>query len=210
MRGWMWVLWLALLGVPGTAAAPDDARASALAAFKAAVESGSVKDLAPHVAGQAGQVLRRLAEPYARAKASAERFETALAEKNIALENPFAASVRPLADLQFDLLEIARDTEQHVVRVRFGPRGRAAEEVLVLVQEDGVWRVTLPAALLKDLQPVLRKNAVDQRVRQLESLADIQDQLARDVSNGSLKNRDDVLLRLLVLSREKNLIRPSP
>jgi hypothetical protein len=206
----MLLLGLCLLGLPTTTAAQDDARAAALAAFKAAVESGSVKDLAPHVAGQAGQVLRRLAEPYARARASAERFEAALAEKNISLENPFAASVRPLADLQLDLLEIAKDKEQHVVRVRFGPRGRAAEEVLALVQEEGAWRVTLPAALMKDLQPVLRGNAADQRVRQLETLADIQDQLARDVSNGSLKNRDDVLLRLLVLSREKNLIRPSP
>jgi len=210
MRGMMLLLGLCLLGLPTTTAAQDDARAAALAAFKAAVESGSVKDLAPHVAGQAGQVLRRLAEPYARARASAERFEAALAEKNISLENPFAASVRPLADLQLDLLEIAKDKEQHVVRVRFGPRGRAAEEVLALVQEEGAWRVTLPAALMKDLQPVLRGNAADQRVRQLETLADIQDQLARDVSNGSLKNRDDVLLRLLVLSREKNLIRPSP
>lgn len=210
MRGMMLLLGLCLLGLPTTTAAQDDARAAALAAFKAAVESGSVKDLAPHVAGQAGQMLRRLAEPYARARASAERFEAALAEKNISLENPFAASVRPLADLQLDLLEIAKDKEQHVVRVRFGPRGRAAEEVLALVQEEGAWRVTLPAALMKDLQPVLRGNAADQRVRQLETLADIQDQLARDVSNGSLKNRDDVLLRLLVLSREKNLIRPSP
>ncbi len=210
MRQLMLVLWPALLGMPSAASAQDDAGAAALAAFKVAVESGSVKDLAPHVAGQAGQVLRRLAEPYARARASAERFEAALAEKNISLENPFAASVRPLADLQLDLLEVSKDRERHLVRVRFGPRGRAAEEVLVLVQEDGVWRVTLPVALLKDLQPVLRGNAADQRVRQLETLADIQDQLARDVSNGSLKNRDDVLLRLLVLSREKNLIRPTP
>ncbi|MCS6975825.1 MAG: hypothetical protein NZM31_02290 [Gemmatales bacterium] len=208
MRTLLLSLSLGLVGLTAASAAQDDARAAALAAFKTAVESGSVKDLAPHVAGKPGQVLRRLAEPYAKARTAAERFETALAEKNIALENPFAASVRPLADLQVDVLEITKDKDRHLVRVRFGPRGRTNEEVLGLVEEEGAWRVTLPAALAKDLEPALRDNAADQRARQLETLSEILDQLARDVSNASLKTRDDVLLRLLLLSREKNLIRP--
>lgn len=190
----------------GAAQAQEDPRAGVLASFKTALESGSVKDLAPHVAGKPGQVLRRLAEPYARAKTAAQRFEDALAEKGIALDNPFAASVRPLADLQLDLLEIIKDKEQHQVRVRFGPRGRTAEEVLALVQEEGVWRVTLPAVLLADLEPVLSKDAADKRAKQLETLAEIFDLLARDVGNASLKTREDILRRLLELARDKNLV----
>jgi hypothetical protein len=188
--------------VPGQ---ESDPRAAVLASFKTALEKGEVKEMAALVAGRHGEILRRLAEPYSRAAAASDRLDAALVEKNINWSNPFAAGVRPLADLQLDIVELAREDNQDIVRVRFGPRGRTQEETLALVQEGGAWRVSLPADLRKDLARLASREDVDRQAKNLDALAEILETLAREVANGSLKNRNDVVLRLAKLVHEKGL-----
>jgi len=182
-----------------------DPRAAVLAGFKSALEKGDVKEVAGFVAGKHGEILRRLAEPYSRAAAASDRLDAALLEKNINWSNPFAAGVRPLADLQLDILEVTREENQDLVRIRFGPRGRTQEETLALVQEGGAWRVSLPADLRKDLARLTSKEAVDRQAKHLDALAEILDALAKEVSNGSLKSRNEIVLRLAKLVHEKGL-----
>jgi hypothetical protein len=197
------LVWLVFPVLIPAGAFQDDPRASALARFKVAIETGNIKELAPLVAGRPGQILRRLADPYARLQAANERLEAALAERGITLENPFASVAQPLEDCHLEVLEITQEAGKPCARVRFGPRGRGAEELLALVEEEGTWRVTLPSALGNDLEKDAGQVPVEQRARQLARLADLLETLAQELATGKLKTRDEVLLRLLRLYREK-------
>src|ERR1043165_4607792 len=74
--------------------------AAALGFVKAAVESGAGKALSAHTAGEMGALLRKLAEPYAKAKQASERLDRALKDKTeIGFKNRFTTGLMPLAEL---------------------------------------------------------------------------------------------------------------
>src|SRR5688572_2307012 len=79
-----------------------DTAEAALAAFKLAVSKGDLKAAAGLTAGEAGEALRRLAEPLAQAKAASDRLDKAAADRKLDFANPFAAALTPFADVQFD------------------------------------------------------------------------------------------------------------
>jgi hypothetical protein len=194
-----------LVSISIARAQDHDPRATALANFKTALETGNVKTLANLAAGKEGDVLRKLADPYTKTKAASDRLDAALKEKGINFTNPFAGSVTPLADLQLDILEIAKDGNQDIARVRFGPRGKAMEETLALVQEEGTWRISLPAELLKDLRTLSKKDHRDRRLQGIDKLGDLLDTVAKEVQNGTLKTKEAVVLRVARLFQEGRL-----
>jgi hypothetical protein len=198
---------IALLVFAAVAGAQEkaDERATVLANFKTAMEAGDLKKLGPLVAGGEGEILRALAEPYAKAKVASDRFDSALKEKAIAFSNPFAGAVTPLADLQFDVVEFAREDGKELVRVRFGPRGKGQEETLLLQQEQGTWRVSLPTELIKELKPLTKREERDRRAKGIEKLSELLDTAAREVQNGTLKTKEAVALRMARLFEEGNL-----
>jgi hypothetical protein len=189
-------LLLAAAATGSMQAQDTDPRVAALAGFKTALESGNVKTLSGLAAGKDGDTLRKLADAYTRARAASDRLDNALKEKRILLVNPFAASANPLADLQLDILELTKENNQDIARVRFGPRGKTVEETLLLAQESGLWRVSLPAELVKDLRSLDKKEARDRRVQAIDKLAELLDSVAKDVQSGTLKTKESVLLRI--------------
>jgi hypothetical protein len=180
--------------------------AAALGFAKAAVEGGDVKALSAHTAGEAGATLRKLAEPHSKARQASERLDRALKDKpEIGFKNPFTAGLTPLADLQYDVVEVGKDDKKVPARIRFGLRGRAQEEAVFIHNEAGVWRVDLPGELAKTLKPLANPERVDRQARGLEKLTELLDTLAKEIQEGSLKTKDAVVLRMLALVDEGGL-----
>lgn len=198
-------LFIIVTSFPSLCAQDNDPRAVAVANFKVALETGNVKTLSGLAGGKEGDTLRKLADPYVKAKAASDRLDAALKEKSITFGNPFAASVTPLADLQLDILEITKEDNQEIARVRIGPRGKTIEETLLLTQEDGGWRVSLPADMLKDLRTLSKKEQRDRRIQGIDKLATLLDTVAKEVQNGTLKTKETVLLRVAGLFKDEGV-----
>jgi hypothetical protein len=179
--------------------------AAALALVKVAVESADLKALAEHTAGDAGVTLRKLAEPYAKAKQANERLERLLKDKpEIGFKNPFA-DLNPLADMQYDIVEVGKEGATLTARIRFGPRGKAQEEAILVRRDGNGCRVDLPGELTKQLRVFASPDRLDRQIRGLDKLAEVLDTLAREVQEGKLKTKDAVTLRLLGLVDETKL-----
>ncbi len=182
---------------PAKAATP----AVALQAFKAAVDGGDFKALAQHAAGEPGRTLRELVAPFLKAKEANDRLEQALKEKKIEFRNPFAAGLTPFAELQFDLVDVTTENNQVLARVKCGPRGKAAEETVAVVMEDG-WRVTPPEAIARQLPA---KDRLKKHAAGLDKLAKVLETVAKEVEAGKAATKDKVLLRLVELFAEEKL-----
>jgi len=186
---------------PEKAATP----AAALALVRLAVESGDLKALAEHTAGDAGVTLRKLAEPYAKAKQANERLERLMKDKpEIGFKNPFG-DLNPLADMQYDIVEVGKEGVTLTARIRFGPRGKAQEEAILVRKDGNDWRVDLPGELVKQLRAFSAPDRLERQIRGLDKLAEVLDTLAREVQEGKLKTKDAVTLRLLGLVDEAKL-----
>jgi hypothetical protein len=206
---WRLVVGLVCLApVAAQAQAPEKAitPAAALALVKVAVEAGDLKTLAQHTAGDMGVTLRKLAEPYAKAKLANERLERLLKEKSeIGFRNPFAGSLNPLADMQYDIVEVGKEAATLPARIRFGIRGKAQEEAILVRKEGDVWRVDLPGELVKQLQNLAGPERIARHARGLDKLADVLDTLTREIQEGKLRTKDAVTLRLAMLVEETKL-----
>jgi hypothetical protein len=196
----------------GSATDADEAsstQAIALRSFKTALEAGDVKRVSEHAAGETGAVLRRLAEPLAKAKAASDRLEKALAGKpEIGWQNPFAAGLAPLAGGQLEIVEIAKEGNLFAARVRY--RQAAQEESIGIRNEDGAWRIDLPQELAKELRPLRDPDRLEKRRKLLEQLADVLTTLAGDIETGKRKTKEEVTLRLLELIADSNLFPTAP
>jgi hypothetical protein len=199
MLGWS----MAVVG--GQAQDPANTPEKALEAFKAAVEAGSVKGLANLLAGEEGITLRRIAEPFEKAKAANDRFERALKEMKIDFKNPFAASFSPFLDMHLDIVkdETTKKSErEYLARVKYGPRGKAQEETVLVVSEGGTWRVGAPSELAKTLPSPDRR---DRQAIAFEKLAEVLDKLAVRIERKEVTTKEQVGLQLLKLFRDEKL-----
>ena len=200
------LLFTAIVAPPVSAQDKASTPAAALGFVKAAVESGDVKTLSMHTAGEAGATLRKLAEPHSKARLASERLDRALKDKpEIGFKNPFSASLSPLADLQYDIVEVGKEDKKVPARVRFGLRGRAQEEAVFVHNEAGAWRVDLPGDLAKTLKSLANAERADRQARGLEKLAELLDTLAKEIQDGGLKTKDAVVLRMLALVDDAGL-----
>lgn len=182
-------------------ATPD----KALQAFKAAVEAGDVKRLSQHLAGEQGAALRKLVEPFEKAKTASERFDRALKERKIDFKNPFAAAFSPLADMQFDVVndEVVKKTDrEYLARIKYGPRGKAQEETVLVQAEEGAWRVGAPIELAKTLPG---KDRLERQMKGLEKLAEILDKLAGELETKKLTTKEELGVRLIKLIEDEKL-----
>ncbi len=183
---------------------PPPAQAAALQAFKTALEKGDLKAVAESAAGESGNILRRLADPIAKAKAASDRLDKALTEKpEIGWQNPFAPGVAPLTG-QLEIVEIAKEGDSVVARVRYGQADQ--EESLGIRNEGGAWRVDLPAELARALRPLANPERLERRRKELEQLAEVLNSLAADIETGKRKTKEEVILRLIELASESNLV----
>jgi hypothetical protein len=191
--------------------AADDAtpkQAAALSEFKTYLEKGDLKKLGDKVAGESGNTLRRLAEPFSKAKAASDRLDKALADKpEVGWQNPFAAGLAPLARGQLEIVEITPNGESFVARVRYGQFGQ--EEAVGIRKEGEEWRIDLPAELARALRPLAKPERLEKRRRELEILAEILNSLAADIEAGKRKTKEEVILRLVELISDGNLF-PAP
>jgi hypothetical protein len=184
-------------------------QAAALQALKAAIEKGDVKALAQNAAGEPGVILRRLADPFAKAKTASDRLDKALMEKaEIGWRNPFSSGLTPLTGARLEIVEIGKEGSDFVARVRFGQADQ--EESLGIRNESGSWRVDLPAELVRALRPLGKPERLDRRRTELEQLTDVLNSLAADIESGKRKTKEAVMLRLLELIGESNLFPPPP
>jgi hypothetical protein len=193
--------------VPGLAHAQDKAPGpeKALEAFKAAVEAGNVQDLSQLVAGDEGVGLRQLAEPFDKAKRASDRFDQAMRDRKIDFKNPFAAAFQPFLDVQFEAVKdeiIRKSDRQYLARVKYGPRGKAQEETVLVQLEGNVWRVGAPLELAKSLPP---KERWERQVKALEKLAQILERLAADIENKKLTSKEQVGILLIRLIEQEKL-----
>lgn len=180
--------------------------ADAIGAYKKALEMGDVKLLGELTAGKEGEILRALTEPLAKAKSASDKFEESLRDKAIPLNNPFAASVMPLTDWQFEVVELPRKTgDQIVFLARVGPRGRTTEEGLIVSDKEGAWRLTAPNDLARTLKPLADAKAMDQHRQALARLAEILTSATDDVNKGNARTPATVLLRLAKLVADAKL-----
>jgi hypothetical protein len=183
------------------ASTPDEA----LKAYRKAIEDGDIKAVAALTAGEPGTTLRKLAEPLARAKDASDRLKKALEEKQLKFDNPFAAGLAPLADMEFALVEMGKEGARTVARIKVGPRGKGQEETIYLSAEGGGWRLDPPADLAKQLRALASTERLERRLKGLDQLARILETVAGEVQNGKLKTSEDILLRLVKLGEEQKL-----
>jgi hypothetical protein len=197
------------LGAAVTTDETNSTQAMALQSLKTALEAGDVKQVSEHAAGETGAVLRRLADPLAKAKAASDRLDKALAGKpEIGWQNPFAAGLAPLAGAQLEIVEIAKEGNLFAARVRY--RQAAQEESIGIRNEDGAWRIDLPQELAKELRPLRDPDRLDKRRKLLEQLAEVLTTLAGDIESGKCKTKEEVTLRLLELIADSNLFPAAP
>jgi hypothetical protein len=202
------VLGVLLLAWPAAAAAQPaaDSPEGALAAYKVAVETGNLEATAKLTAGEAGAAFRKLAGPLAAAKAAADRLDQALQEKpDLNFKNPFAAGLAPLANLQLDVVEVTKEKDRILARVRFGPKGKAEEETVGVRQEGGVWRIDPPAWLGRQLRPLTTADRLDRQLKGLDKLTAVLDSLAKDIRDGKVKTKEEAVIRTVQLVNEANL-----
>jgi hypothetical protein len=181
---------------------------AAVAAVKKALDANDLRALSDLTTNPAATTLRKLAEPFAKTRLAGERLDRALKDKPaLAFNNPFAASLTPFADVHFELVEIGKEGNQTVARIRYGPRGASApEEVVALVQEGPTWRVDPPQAVVKALRRLAASPArLDQYTQGLEKLADVLNALAGDIEKDQVKTREAALLRLAQLVEDAKL-----
>lgn len=209
----MSALAILLLLVGGTAAQPPAGSeratpAQAVAALRAALEANDFKTLSQIVPGPDDALLRTLAEPMAKAQAAARQLDEALKEQpNLNFTNPFAAATSPFRGLMLELVEVGKEGNQNVARVKFGPKGQPPrEEVLGLVSEGNSWRVSLPGQLARELRRLKSpETELQKQCGRLEGLAKVLATLAEEVKGKKLKSREAALYRLAQLVDEAKL-----
>jgi hypothetical protein len=185
----------------GKATTPEEA----LKAYKTAIEAGDIKAVAELTAGEYGAILRKMAEKLAQAKANSDRLDKALKEKDIKFDNPFAAGLAPFADLEFGVVEVGKEGAKAVARIKVGPRGKGQEETVYVQSEGGAWRVDLPADLARHLRPLASAERLNRHLEGLTKLTDLLNTVTGEVLNGTLKTKDEVLLRVVKLCDQYQL-----
>jgi hypothetical protein len=187
-------------------AKPAGGPEGALAAYKAAIESGDIKAVAELTAGPSGDALRKLAGPLTRAKAASDKLDKVLRDRpEIGYKNSFAPGLSPFADMQYEVIEVEKEGDKVVARIKYGPRGKAQEETVQVQTEAGKWRVDAPAELVKHLRKLSAPGQLERHAQGLDRLADLLDTLATEIENGTLKTKEQVLLRTLDLFAKNKL-----
>lgn len=196
---------------PTAPAATTPAPATPLAAanaFKRALEQSDLAALSELTAGPLAAPLRALGGPLAKARAAADRLDNALKDKpTVAFTNPFSPSLQPFAGVRFEILEVVKERDQQVVRVRHAAKGMPVREEQLLVAADGpTWRLQLPATLQQQVQALIGDPAHLKRETQaLEAVAAILNRLAEEIEKNQLQTKADAVARLLQLMQESKL-----
>lgn len=174
-----------------------------------ALEQSDLTTLADLMADDAlAESLRTLGAALAKARTAADRLETLVKDKpGLAFTNPFAPCLQPLAGCRFEILEVTRERDQQVARIRFGAKGMPIrEEQLVLTQVGGQWRTQLPAFLQQQVQHLAADpRHLQQEIKAMETLAEVFKRLADEIEQNRLASKADLVARLLQLIHESRL-----
>jgi hypothetical protein len=203
------LLWLVVqLPTATTPAAGPATPLAAAQAFKRALEQSDLAALSELTAGPLATPLRSLGGPLAKARAAADRLETALKEKPaLALTNPFAPSLQPFAGVRFEILEVVKERDQQLVRVRHAARAMPIREEELLLTADGAnWRLQLPATLRQQVQELIgHPERLQREMEALEAIAAILNRLAEEIEKNRVQTKADAVARLLQLMHESKL-----
>jgi hypothetical protein len=191
----------------------SDSPERALAEFKLAVERGDVEKLGQRLTAPLGDALRKYGKPYMEAHKAFQEFEATLAEaaqKNVDLKfrNPLAASFKAFSEMDIQIVEvepIGRDPKKTLARLSVLVAGKGLEEAVFVQHEGGQWRVTPPNDLLRSCQPLLDPATLEKRIEGMKGLKETFDGLKRQVKEGQIKNRDELLLELATQVAAKGL-----
>ncbi len=195
-----------------------DSPKAALEAYRDAIERRDIGQAAHLTAGSEGDAFRRLAGirnrdgkdaagPWVLAKQASDRLDRALSDKKIELKNPFKAGLDLFADVEFAAVEdpvVEAGKMKGTARIKFGPRGKAQEETVVVEFADGTWRVGLPVELARHLPAA---NRLPRLVEGLDKLADALNRLADEVEKDTANKltKGAIGVRLLELFQEARL-----
>lgn len=208
----------ALVGFALPAGASEAEAEAALKQVSDAFKNANLAGVGNLTSGKIGEVLRKLSEPLAKAKAASDEFDLALKAKNIEIRNLLSASLNPIADFEYSWIEGEKIEEKtaepgvYRARIKFGPSGRAQEEDVEIRREDGVWRISPPAELARQLRgyiPEKEGEESQQLKRQMDALhklADIFDRVRDAVSKGAITKREQVYLRLIEEIKKEKLL----
>jgi hypothetical protein len=184
--------------------------AAALSAVKEALEKADVVAYANLAAGPPGAIFRKLAGPLKKVQDASEKLDRAIAEKPaLNVINPFANQLNPLVGYQIEIIELFKEGNQQLSRVRFGLANQLKEETLLIAQEDGQWRVSLPGEFLKSANR-LTPERLSKQIDTLSRLADILTNLAGEVSSGKLATREAVMIKLAAAVKDAKLTEAQP
>ena len=184
---------------------------AALEQMRKAFESDDLASLAKLVPPPNDRPLAELAEAFGKAKTAYNKLEQVIKDKpNLAFNNPFHPVVHPFSVMQLDVVEINQEGSRTLARIRFGPRGKPADEEVLLITPDGAtWRVTLPALLTKQLQRLTQQSEqLKREISQLDKLAQVLTKLASEIEKNQIKSKELLLLHLARLVDEYKLAEP--
>jgi hypothetical protein len=183
---------------------------AAIAALKQTIEIGDVVGFANLIAGPPGVTLRKLAPALKKARDASSKVDHALADKPaLGFSNPFTNELNPLHGYLFEVVEITKENNQQLARVRIGLVNQLKEETVSVTQEDNLWRVSLPGDFLKSVKR-LTSERLTRQIEKLTKLTDILNKLADDISAGKLTTKEAVLLNLANAVKDAKLNESNP
>lgn len=183
---------------------------AALAALKQAIETGDVVAFANLTTGAPGITLRKLTSALKKAQDASSKFDHALTEKPaLGFSNPFANELNPLHGYLFEVVEMTKENNQQLARVRIGLANQLKEENLLVAQEDNQWRVSLPGDFLKSVKRLTPERLIKQ-IDKLTKLADILNKLADDIASGKLTTKETILFNLANAVKDAKLNENDP
>lgn len=185
--------WLAALPL---SAQPAQTPEAVIAALRTALDNNDLAAVALHLTGETGRTLRQLAVPFAQCQRAYEQLLRAAKEKGLTLATPLDRTLRPFDGFECTLVgEPIRDKDTFRARIRCGPRGKTREETVIVLQEEGRWRLTAPEVLVRMTPTAARAPAV---TRLYEELARVLERLAKQVAEGQIENRQAFLTAFAV------------
>lgn len=194
---------------PETKATTIASPQAALTAYKQALEKADVLAFANLTAGSPGVTLRKLAGPLRKAQEASEKLDRALADKPaLSVVNPFLEEFQPLKGFQLELVELTKEGNLHLARVRFGKTNQLKEETLSVLQEENTWRVSLPGDFLKSVNR-LTPDKLARQIETLTKLTDILTKIAAEVTAGQLTTKESILIKLATAIKEAKLFENS-
>lgn len=192
------LLFLVLLQAPVVSTSPE----AALASYRQAIEKSDPEAFARLTAEAPGNTLRTLAPALKKAQTASEAFTKALGEKPaLNITNPYADKLNPLQGYQFELIELTKNKDEHLARVRFGLANRMQEETLSVRKEGEGYRVSAPSVFLKSIND-LTPDRIRKQVDTLNALAGILNGIAEQVAKGQLTTKEAILLKLAQAVKE--------